>query len=59
MRPIECAGPAGRNSGFIIDLPHEVSAEGLSGASAARSRRGHRDLPSNGETMRPPFCITC
>ncbi len=32
-------GPAGRNSGFIIDLPHEVSAESLGGDSAAHSRR--------------------
>ncbi len=32
-------GPAGRNSGFIIDLPHEVSAESLGSDSAAHSRR--------------------
>lgn len=32
-------GPAGRNSGFIIDLPHEVSAESLGGDSLAHSRR--------------------
>jgi len=29
---------AGRNSGFIIDLPHEVSSEDYSGDSAAKSR---------------------
>lgn len=32
-------GPSGRNSGFIIDLPHEVSAESLGGDSLAHSRR--------------------
>ncbi len=32
-------GPAGRNSGFIIDLPHEVSAESLGGDSADHARR--------------------
>lgn len=32
-------GPAGRNSGFVIDLPHEVSAKSLGGDSAAHSRR--------------------
>lgn len=32
-------GPAGRNSGFIIDLPHEVSAESLGSESTAHSRR--------------------
>jgi len=32
-------GPAGRNSGFIIDLPHEVSAESLGSDSTAHSRR--------------------
>lgn len=32
-------GPAGRNSGFIIDLPHEVSAESLGSDSADHSRR--------------------
>lgn len=32
-------GPAGRNSGFIIDLPHEVSAASLGGDSAAHARR--------------------
>lgn len=32
-------GPAGRNSGFIIDLPHEVSAEGFSSDSASKSRQ--------------------
>ena len=32
-------GPAGRNSGFIIDLPHEVSAESLGSDSAAHARR--------------------
>lgn len=29
---------AGRNSGFIIDLPHEVSSEDYGGDSAAKSR---------------------
>lgn len=32
-------GPAGRNSGFIIDLPHEVSAESLGSDSAEHARR--------------------
>lgn len=32
-------GASGRNSGFIIDLPHEVSAEGLGGGSLDRARR--------------------
>ena len=32
-------GPAGRNSGFIIDLPHEVSAESLGSDSADHARR--------------------
>lgn len=32
-------GASGRNSGFIIDLPHEVSADGLGGGSLDRSRR--------------------
>ena len=32
-------GPAGRNSGFIIDLPHEVSAESLGRDSTAHSLR--------------------
>ncbi|GLO53781.1 oxidoreductase [Pseudomonas putida] len=32
-------GASGRNSGFIIDLPHEVSAEGLGGGSLERARR--------------------
>lgn len=32
-------GPAGRNSGFIIDLPHEVSAESLGADSADHARR--------------------
>lgn len=31
-------GPAGRNSGFIIDLPHEVSSEDYGGAALERSR---------------------
>lgn len=31
-------GPAGRNSGFIIDLPHEVSSEDYGGAALQRSR---------------------
>ena len=31
-------GPAGRNSGFIIDLPHEVSSEDYGGASLQGSR---------------------
>lgn len=32
-------GATGRNSGFIIDLPHEVSAEGFGGHSIERARR--------------------
>ncbi len=32
-------GPAGRNSGFIIDLPHEVSAESLGSDSTEHARR--------------------
>lgn len=32
-------GASGRNSGFIIDLPHEVSSEGLGGGSLDRARR--------------------
>ncbi|MDQ7774833.1 MAG: FAD-binding oxidoreductase [Paracoccus aminovorans] len=31
-------GPAGRNSGFIIDLPHEVSAQDYAGAALQKSR---------------------
>jgi glycine/D-amino acid oxidase-like deaminating enzyme len=31
-------GPAGRNSGFIIDLPHEVSSEDYGGDSLHKSR---------------------
>ena len=31
-------GPAGRNSGFIIDLPHEVSSEDYGGESLRKSR---------------------
>ncbi|KGJ02250.1 Glycine/D-amino acid oxidase [Paracoccus halophilus] len=31
-------GPAGRNSGFIIDLPHEVSSEDYGGAALQKSR---------------------
>ena len=31
-------GPAGRNSGFIIDLPHEVSSEDYGGDSLQKSR---------------------
>ena len=31
-------GPAGRNSGFIIDLPHEVSSEEYGGDSLQKSR---------------------
>lgn len=31
-------GPAGRNSGFIIDLPHEVSSEDYGGDSLQRGR---------------------
>ncbi|WP_349974966.1 FAD-binding oxidoreductase [Pseudomonas sp. WHRI 8519] len=32
-------GASGRNSGFIIDLPHEVNADDLGGGSLDRSRR--------------------
>lgn len=32
-------GPAGRNSGFIIDLPHEVSADSLGSDQHEHSRR--------------------
>ncbi|WP_447740940.1 NAD(P)/FAD-dependent oxidoreductase [Pseudomonas laurentiana] len=32
-------GASGRNSGFIIDLPHEVSAEGLGAGSLERAKR--------------------
>ncbi|PWL18472.1 FAD-dependent oxidoreductase [Falsochrobactrum shanghaiense] len=32
-------GAAGRNSGFIIDLPHEVSADDYGGVSLTRSRQ--------------------
>ncbi|MGO7609569.1 FAD-dependent oxidoreductase, partial [Rhizobium ruizarguesonis] len=32
-------GQAGANSGFIIDLPHEVSSDGFSGESEARFRQ--------------------
>lgn len=32
-------GASGRNSGFIIDLPHEVSADDLGGGSIERARR--------------------
>lgn len=31
-------GPAGRNSGFIIDLPHEVSSEDYGGNALQKSR---------------------
>ncbi|MFO1141165.1 MAG: FAD-binding oxidoreductase [Amaricoccus sp.] len=31
-------GPAGRNSGFIIDLPHEVSSEDYGGDQLQKSR---------------------
>jgi glycine/D-amino acid oxidase-like deaminating enzyme len=31
-------GPAGRNSGFIIDLPHEVSSEDYGGDSLQKAR---------------------
>ena len=30
-------GPAGRNSGFIIDLPHEVSSEDYGGDSLRKA----------------------
>ncbi|WP_281036008.1 MULTISPECIES: FAD-binding oxidoreductase [unclassified Mesorhizobium] len=32
-------GPAGRNSGFIIDLPHEVSSDDFSGDSSKKSKQ--------------------
>jgi glycine/D-amino acid oxidase-like deaminating enzyme len=32
-------GPAGANSGFIIDLPHEVASDDFSGESEARFRQ--------------------
>ena len=32
-------GPAGRNSGFIIDLPHEVSADDYGGDCASKSQQ--------------------
>ncbi len=32
-------GPAGRNSGFIIDLPHEVSSDDYGGDSASKSKQ--------------------
>lgn len=32
-------GPAGRNSGFIIDLPHEVSAESLGSDETEHARK--------------------
>lgn len=32
-------GPAGRSSGFIIDLPHEVSSDEYGGNSASKSRQ--------------------
>jgi glycine/D-amino acid oxidase-like deaminating enzyme len=32
-------GPAGRNSGFMIDLPHHLSSESYSGDSARSDRR--------------------
>ncbi|WP_183938524.1 FAD-dependent oxidoreductase [Rhizobium paranaense] len=32
-------GPAGANSGFIIDLPHEVSSDDFSGESEAKFRQ--------------------
>jgi len=32
-------GATGRNSGFIIDLPHEVSSEDFGGTSTERARR--------------------
>lgn len=32
-------GATGRNSGFIIDLPHEVSSEDFGGSSTDRARR--------------------
>lgn len=31
-------GPAGRNSGFMIDLPHELNSEGYTGAQGAQIR---------------------
>lgn len=35
-------GPAGRNSGFMIDLPHDLSSDSYGGASADRDRRETR-----------------
>ncbi|MEO0823777.1 MAG: FAD-binding oxidoreductase [Pseudomonadota bacterium] len=32
-------GPAGRNSGFMIDLPHRLQADGYTGAAAADRRQ--------------------
>lgn len=32
-------GPAGRNSGFMIDLPHELTSEDYAGESAEKDRR--------------------
>ena len=32
-------GPAGRNSGFMIDLPHELTSDDYSGESAENDRR--------------------
>src|SRR3546814_5375975 len=32
-------GATGRNSGFIIDLPHEVSSEDFGGSSTDRAKR--------------------
>ncbi len=32
-------GPAGRNSGFMIDLPHDISADGYAGAMEADIRQ--------------------
>lgn len=32
-------GPAGRNSGFMIDLPHDIAAEGYTGALDADRRQ--------------------
>ena len=32
-------GPAGRNSGFMIDLPHELAANGYAGAAGADARQ--------------------
>ena len=35
-------GPAGRNSGFIIDLPHEVSSEDYGGDSLRKAATASR-----------------